>query len=239
MILNQLNPSSFCCAGGSEPVAYQTCQMSISYHFSNCFWLEQGSQYIQTSFLGYHGDLRSTKCVLDKLFRLKLSDIPNGRLEALLCLQCRMPLNCTELLWTSPDVLRGDLPKSPWNDMYALGIIIHEICYQKGPFGLGPRAGILEKDAAGMACAEQWSKLWANSTWSCSESDPIVKAEVAGSKMRANKSCFPRTQINGAGFLLTSPPVDNMMVWRCLETLREIACKTILRRHKTRPENWS
>ncbi|XP_055346115.1 atrial natriuretic peptide receptor 1-like [Paramacrobiotus metropolitanus] len=111
--------------------------------------LIRGLHYIHTSPLQFHGNVRSTKCLFTKLFSLRIGDFSNDRIKTLL-----KPSDQRDTvpppwkaLWSPPEVLRRTKPRGAATDVYALGIIMHEVFYQSGPFALGPLAGISQQSA--------------------------------------------------------------------------------------------
>ncbi|XP_055329286.1 atrial natriuretic peptide receptor 1-like [Paramacrobiotus metropolitanus] len=108
--------------------------------------LTLGLHFLHKSALHFHGSLRSTKCLLNQWFSLRIGDCLNDKINgASLRVSARANQNVVyarKLLWTAPEVLRKDKPKSAASDIYSLGIMTHEILYQLGPFTLGPVADI-------------------------------------------------------------------------------------------------
>ncbi|XP_055333913.1 atrial natriuretic peptide receptor 1-like [Paramacrobiotus metropolitanus] len=112
--------------------------------------LVQGLVFLHNSVLGSHGDLRSTKCVIDKVFSLKIADCANEPIKRYFrAVDLNMMKNPLDQLWTSPEVLRSlASPQTTTNDMYSFAIILFEILRQVGPFCLGHPARLSEKQAA-------------------------------------------------------------------------------------------
>ena len=96
----------------------------------------QGLAYLHDSSpLKFHGNLKSSKCLLDNQFGLKLSDYANTRLA-----QLNMPRasrrrssikidtqqNPEYFCWTAPEVLRGALPDQS-SDIYSFSIVCFQI----------------------------------------------------------------------------------------------------------------
>ncbi|XP_011301301.1 atrial natriuretic peptide receptor 1 isoform X6 [Fopius arisanus] len=104
----------------------------------------RGMAYLHASELKSHGSLKSSNCVVDSRFVLKITDFG---LHAL-----RKPCpndseddkdsyaHWRKQLWTSPELLRMERPPpegTQKGDVYSFAIIVHEIVVRQGPFYLG------------------------------------------------------------------------------------------------------
>ncbi|XP_015786480.1 atrial natriuretic peptide receptor 1 isoform X2 [Tetranychus urticae] len=101
----------------------------------------KGMSYLHSSEIRSHGNLKSTNCVVDSRFVLKITDFG--------CHQLRIPdenfveddnVYWKRKLWTAPELLRlSNLPfeGTQKGDVYSFGIIVHEIVCRKGTFHLG------------------------------------------------------------------------------------------------------
>ncbi|XP_068157470.1 atrial natriuretic peptide receptor 1 isoform X1 [Drosophila tropicalis] len=107
----------------------------------------RGMQFLHSSDIKSHGNLKSSNCVVDSRFVLKITDFG---LHSLRCIRYDMQNeteNCnshafwSKLLWTSPELLRLEHRRAPEGtqkgDVYAFGVICHEIITRQGPFYLG------------------------------------------------------------------------------------------------------
>ncbi|XP_015110011.1 atrial natriuretic peptide receptor 1 isoform X1 [Diachasma alloeum] len=104
----------------------------------------RGMAYLHASELKSHGSLKSSNCVVDSRFVLKITDFG---LHAL-----RKPwpndpdddkdsyAHWRKQLWTAPELLRMERPPpegTQKGDVYSFAIIVHEIVVRQGPFYLG------------------------------------------------------------------------------------------------------
>ncbi|CAB3242068.1 unnamed protein product [Arctia plantaginis] len=105
--------------------------------------LIKGMIFIHTSPLIFHGNLKSSNCVVTSRWMLQVADFGLHELRA-----------CAEndfigehqyyrgLLWKAPELLREmDIPNgtvcgTQKGDVYAFGIILYEIIARRGPFGM-------------------------------------------------------------------------------------------------------
>ncbi|KAJ8722786.1 hypothetical protein PYW07_003966 [Mythimna separata] len=105
--------------------------------------LIKGMMFIHTSPLIFHGNLKSSNCVVTSRWMLQVADFGLHELRA-----------CAEndfigehqyyrgLLWKAPELLRemdnpnGTVGGTQKGDVYAFGIILYEIIARRGPFGL-------------------------------------------------------------------------------------------------------
>ena len=106
----------------------------------------KGLSFIHASEIIFHGNLKSSNCVVDSRFVLKLTDFGLHSLRG----NIRDVRDfadydfCKTRLWTAPEILRSEDNKSPGNksvlgtpkgDIFAFSIIVHEIVERNGPWG--------------------------------------------------------------------------------------------------------
>ncbi|KAK2710816.1 receptor-type guanylate cyclase Gyc76C-like [Artemia franciscana] len=96
--------------------------------------------YLQGTELACHGNLKSSNCVLTARWSLRVTDfgLHDLRVAAESSNIGEHQVN-RNLLWKSPEILRHPLsyPRgSREGDVYAFGIILHEIVARQGPFGM-------------------------------------------------------------------------------------------------------
>ncbi|CAI5455329.1 unnamed protein product [Caenorhabditis angaria] len=87
--------------------------------------------------IGYHGNLKSTNCVVDAYWRIKLSNFGMEKIR-----QDEPEKKADDLLWTAPEIVRrygvqNDLPNMEIAraDIYSFAIILYEIYGRQGPYG--------------------------------------------------------------------------------------------------------
>ncbi|XP_033174921.1 atrial natriuretic peptide receptor 1-like isoform X2 [Bombus impatiens] len=112
----------------------------------------RGMAYLHASELKSHGNLKSSNCVVDSRFVLKIADFGLHELRK---------ANCGEevdrdsyaywrgQLWTAPELLRIERrpPEGTQKgDVYSFAIIVHEIVVRRGPFYLGDDRDISPKE---------------------------------------------------------------------------------------------
>ncbi|XP_044585548.1 atrial natriuretic peptide receptor 1-like isoform X3 [Cotesia glomerata] len=104
----------------------------------------RGMAYLHASEVKSHGNLKSSNCVVDSRFVLKITDFGLHEL--------RKPspgdsdedkdsyAHWKKQLWTAPELLRMERPPpegTQKGDVYSFAIIVHEIVVRQGPFYLG------------------------------------------------------------------------------------------------------
>ncbi|KAI1289814.1 Atrial natriuretic peptide receptor 1 [Halotydeus destructor] len=98
----------------------------------------EGIYYLHNSPLGCHGRLKSTNCVIDSRFMVKLTD--HGLPEVYKQLvhdTFDLEYNPRQLFWTAPEHLRSKEPalnRSRSGDIYSFAIVLQEIVTRCGPF---------------------------------------------------------------------------------------------------------
>ncbi|XP_048479666.1 receptor-type guanylate cyclase Gyc76C isoform X2 [Plutella xylostella] len=105
--------------------------------------LIKGMTFIHTSPLLYHGNLKSSNCVVTSRWMLQVTDF--GLHELRYCAENEFNVGEHQyyrgLLWKSPELLRqlddpnGTVEGTQKGDVYAFGIILYEIIARRGPFG--------------------------------------------------------------------------------------------------------
>ncbi|XP_036328635.1 atrial natriuretic peptide receptor 1 [Rhagoletis pomonella] len=108
----------------------------------------RGMHFLHNSVIRSHGNLKSSNCVVDSRFVLKITDfglhtLKRIRPEALEndVEDCNSHAYWSKLLWTAPELLKMENNRPPEGtqkgDVYSFGIIVHEISTRQGPFYLG------------------------------------------------------------------------------------------------------
>ncbi|GFR93323.1 guanylate cyclase [Elysia marginata] len=99
--------------------------------------LLQGMLYIHNSDLVFHGNLKSSNCVVNSRWALQVTD--HGLLDTRNSSYRKEDHHAyyRNLLWKAPEILRsnGKLKASQLGDVYAFAIILHEIFGRMGPYG--------------------------------------------------------------------------------------------------------
>ncbi|XP_070536382.1 atrial natriuretic peptide receptor 1-like isoform X1 [Ptychodera flava] len=158
------------CQKGSLQDILENDAIKLDWMFRYSLMLDvcKGLEYLQNSSLKCHGNLKSSNCVVDSRFVLKLTDfglydirskapsmVENGGPGMYSDFEEDEHAAYMRALWSSPELLRGEIPPSgtPKSDIYAFGIIMQEIALRCGTFHqndmtLSPR-DIVEKVKAG------------------------------------------------------------------------------------------
>ena len=95
--------------------------------------------YIHNSMLGSHGHLRSSNCLIDSRWVLKITSFGLNALKRGVQRNGNMGdyEKHKRLLWTAPELLREDNVKpygTKTGDIYSFGIVLQEILYRAMPF---------------------------------------------------------------------------------------------------------
>ncbi|GBO36678.1 Guanylate cyclase 32E [Araneus ventricosus] len=97
--------------------------------------------YLHESPLRSHGNLKSSNCLVDSRWVVRISDFGLHELKFGADTgdnEMDFEKQCEKLLWKAPELLRD--PSSPTSgtqkgDIYSFGIILYEIISRKGPYG--------------------------------------------------------------------------------------------------------
>ncbi|XP_055356481.1 atrial natriuretic peptide receptor 1-like [Paramacrobiotus metropolitanus] len=96
-----------------------------------------GLAFIHSSDLKFHGALKSPNCMVTNQLVVKLTDFGWPKEMTIIGQTVLNKQNYSRLLWTAPEILRnsGAYPTRE-ADIYALGIIMHEVVFTVRPFGI-------------------------------------------------------------------------------------------------------
>ncbi|KAL8565518.1 hypothetical protein ACOMHN_049494 [Nucella lapillus] len=177
----------------------------------------KGMIYIHSSAAVFHGDLRSSKCLVDSRWVVKISDfgLPEFKSKQILPYHGEHA-TYKRLLWTAPERLRKDtrVPEkgSQKGDVYSFGILLYEILCRNGPYGdchytpqeivervaHGPVDGLLFRPNTGQLACDGYVIQVLRDCW---DEDPDVRPD-----MKTCRKCLRPMQ---AG--IQSNIFDNMM----------------------------
>lgn len=96
----------------------------------------KGMNYLHNSYFGCHGNLKSSNCVVDSRFVLKITDYGLSSFRSS-CENDDSHALYAKKLWTSPELLiydRHPPQGTQKGDVYSFGIILQEIALRNGPF---------------------------------------------------------------------------------------------------------
>lgn len=105
------------------------------------FDLLSGLNYLHNSELKFHGNLKSSNCLITSRWVLKITDfgLHNFRSKAAMApvSEVMRHTHYRNQLWKAPELLRNQtMLGNQKTDVYAFGIILHEIIARNGPFGI-------------------------------------------------------------------------------------------------------
>ncbi|XP_069792507.1 atrial natriuretic peptide receptor 1-like [Narcine bancroftii] len=95
----------------------------------------KGMAFLHNSVISCHGNLKSSNCVVDSRFVLKIADYGLASLRSTLSAEDQHSLYAKKL-WMAPEILRMESPSTGTQkgDVYSFGIILQEIGLRRGPF---------------------------------------------------------------------------------------------------------
>ena len=131
------------CPRGSLQDILEEDEMKIDWNFKQSLMNDilKGLGYLHTTNQNYHGNLKSSNCVVDSRFVLKLTDfglLAVRRKEEEEEIDCDSYEHYKSRLWTAPEFLsaRSLNCGSKAGDLYSLAIILHEIVERRGVWAL-------------------------------------------------------------------------------------------------------
>lgn len=132
--------SELCTRGNLQDLLQnETIRLDWPFRYSIINDIVDGLIHLHSSPIQYHGRLKSSNCVIDNRFVVKLTDF--GLPTLLAAVELDDDVNPRLLLWTAPEHLRTKHPLlsgSQKGDIYSLAIIFQEIITRCGPFECEP-----------------------------------------------------------------------------------------------------
>ncbi|KAL4225191.1 hypothetical protein ACF0H5_015882 [Mactra antiquata] len=135
------------CAKGSlqDIIRNHNIKLDQMFMFALSHDVAKGLEYIHKSPIHYHGNLKSSNCVVDSRWTCKLTDlgVPKLRdMERVASQQANEDVEFEKLLWTSPESLREEkgekgsvhMVDQQKADIFAIGIIFKEIFTLSDPY---------------------------------------------------------------------------------------------------------
>ncbi|NWR39510.1 ANPRB protein, partial [Tachuris rubrigastra] len=163
-----IDPPNICiiteyCPRGSlqDVLENESINLDWMFRYSLINDIVKGMAFLHNSIIGHHGSLKSSNCVVDSRFVLKITDYglasfrspsDNEDTHALYASECLLLVGPQggvgfasllhgsvppEKLWTAPELLqKGHLPTPGMQkaDVYSFGIIVQEVALRNGPF---------------------------------------------------------------------------------------------------------
>ncbi|CAH1784662.1 unnamed protein product [Owenia fusiformis] len=149
--------TAYCPKGSLQDVLQNDAmQLDWSFRISIVQDIIKGMIYLHDSTLKSHGKLRSSKCVIDSRFVLKITDygLPTIRGAEY---HDETSVYWNAFLWTAPEHLRGStsLLGSQEGDVYSFAIILQEIVTKTGPYEHMPETISTEEIVSRIRVGEQ------------------------------------------------------------------------------------
>uniref|UniRef100_A0A8B9KFR3 Guanylate cyclase n=1 Tax=Astyanax mexicanus TaxID=7994 RepID=A0A8B9KFR3_ASTMX len=138
-----IDPPNICivteyCPRGSlqDILENESINLDWMFRFSLINDIVKGMNYLHNSYIGSHGNLKSSNCVVDSRFVLKITDYGLASFRSSYDNEDSHELYARKL-WTAPELLIYDRPPpqgTQKGDIYSFGIILQEIALRNGPF---------------------------------------------------------------------------------------------------------
>ena len=141
--------TEYCPRGSLQDILEEDINLDWNFKYSLINDIVKGLSFIHGSEIGFHGNLKSSNCVVDSRFVLKLTDFGLHAIRAVSGDRGWRAVRgspgssavesyevCKTKLWTAPELLLTDLVGGTQKgDMFAFSIIVHEIAERNGPWG--------------------------------------------------------------------------------------------------------
>lgn len=126
------------CPRGCLRDLLQNEEITIDWPFRFCIIADiiEGMSFLHSSQLSFHGHLKSTNCVIDGRFVVKITDFGLREISKQIRQEGDMKDDFESSLWTAPEHLRESTGQegSQKGDVYSFAIILQEIITRVGPF---------------------------------------------------------------------------------------------------------
>ncbi|XP_010219816.1 PREDICTED: atrial natriuretic peptide receptor 2-like, partial [Tinamus guttatus] len=138
-----IDPPNICivteyCPRGSlqDVLENESINLDWMFRYSLINDIVKGMAFLHNSIIGHHGSLKSSNCVVDRRFVLKITDYGLASFRSPCDSEDTHTLYAKKL-WTAPELLQKGqlLPQGMQKaDVYSFGIIMQEIALRNGPF---------------------------------------------------------------------------------------------------------
>ncbi|KAM6227625.1 atrial natriuretic peptide receptor 2 [Spheniscus humboldti] len=138
-----IDPPNICivteyCPRGSlqDVLENESINLDWMFRYSLINDIVKGMAFLHNSIIGHHGSLKSSNCVVDSRFVLKITDYGLASFRSPCDGEDTHALYAKKL-WTAPELLqKGHLPTPGMQkaDVYSFGIIVQEVALRNGPF---------------------------------------------------------------------------------------------------------
>ncbi|XP_009283514.1 PREDICTED: atrial natriuretic peptide receptor 2, partial [Aptenodytes forsteri] len=138
-----IDPPNICivteyCPRGSlqDVLENESINLDWMFRYSLINDIVKGMAFLHNSIIGHHGSLKSSNCVVDSRFVLKITDYGLASFRSPCDSEDTHALYAKKL-WTAPELLqKGHLPTPGMQkaDVYSFGIIVQEVALRNGPF---------------------------------------------------------------------------------------------------------
>ncbi|XP_070537439.1 atrial natriuretic peptide receptor 1-like [Ptychodera flava] len=139
----------YCTKGTLEDIlGNDSIKLDWMFRYSMTFDIVKGMHFIHSSFIKFHGNLKSSNCVVDSRFVVKISDFGVREWRDKVDLDGAARSEFYDMFWKAPELLRDELPRqgSQKGDVYSFGMILHEMTTRKGPYEYWLQTNMLPED---------------------------------------------------------------------------------------------
>ncbi|XP_078576323.1 atrial natriuretic peptide receptor 1-like isoform X1 [Branchiostoma floridae x Branchiostoma japonicum] len=162
------------CPRGSlqDTLENEEIHLDIEFQCSLMHDIAKGMVYLHSSEVHYHGNLKSSNCVVDSRFVVKLTDFGLPTFRAPLNKPPQGESCYRKRLWTAPELLRGcnlTVHAIHRADVYSFGIIMQEIVERQGAFYMAD-----DPNASAQDIVEKVQRGYENDGGLCRPDVPII-----------------------------------------------------------------
>ncbi|XP_070537438.1 atrial natriuretic peptide receptor 1-like [Ptychodera flava] len=129
--------TEYCTKGSLQDIlGNESIKLDWMFRYSMTFDIVKGMHFLHGSFIKFHGNLKSSNCVVDSRFVVKVTDFGLREWRDYVDVDGATQSENYDLFWRAPELLRGEIDGhgTQKGDVYSFGVILQEMMTRRGPY---------------------------------------------------------------------------------------------------------
>ncbi|XP_070537437.1 atrial natriuretic peptide receptor 1-like [Ptychodera flava] len=129
--------TDYCTKGSLQDIlGNESIKLDWMFRYSMTFDIVKGMHFLHGSFIKFHGNLKSSNCVVDSRFVVKVTDFGLREWRDYVDVDGATQSENYDLFWRAPELLRGEIDGhgTQKGDVYSFGVILQEMMTRRGPY---------------------------------------------------------------------------------------------------------